>query len=195
LIQELANDQHPIYAMQFSLDGSYLAVAGGGSGLIRVWKVVTDSSFMPTDLESNGPPRMAAIFESDPYLVLEGHADDVVDLSWSKNNFLLSASMDKTVRLWHHSRNDCLGVFQHGDFVTSVSFHPKDDRLFISGSLDCRIRLWSIEERQVKAWNELPPGHFVTAVAFTSDGKIALAGSSTGVCLLFESDVSACLYF
>mgnify|MGYP002477707072 CR=1 FL=1 len=52
--------------------------------------------------------------------------------------------MDKTVRLWHVSRNECLCAFQHLDFVTSIAFHPKDDRFFLSGSLDCKLRLWNV---------------------------------------------------
>lgn len=31
-----------------------------------------------------------------------------------QNNFLLSSSMDKTVRLWHVSRDECLCAFQVG---------------------------------------------------------------------------------
>lgn len=50
-----------------------------------------------------------------------GHKADVIDLAWSKANFLLSASIDKTVRLWHVSRQKCLCVFQHADFVTAVA--------------------------------------------------------------------------
>lgn len=64
--------------------------------------------------------------------------------SLEQNNFLLSSSMDKTVRLWHVSRNECLCAFQHLDFVTSIAFHPKDDRFFLSGSLDCKLRLWNV---------------------------------------------------
>lgn len=52
--------------------------------------------------------------------------------------------MDKTVRLWHVSRSECLCAFQHLDFVTSIAFHPKDDRFFLSGSLDCKLRLWNV---------------------------------------------------
>ena len=33
--------------------------------------------------------------------------------------------MDKTVRLWHVSRRECLCCFQHIDFVTAIAFHPK----------------------------------------------------------------------
>ncbi len=41
-----------------------------------------------------------------------GHTADVLDLAWSKSQFLLTASMDKTVRLWHISMDDCLRVFK-----------------------------------------------------------------------------------
>lgn len=36
---------------------------------------------------------------------------------------------------------------QHLDFVTSIAFHPKDDRFFLSGSLDCKLRLWNVSRR------------------------------------------------
>jgi WD40 repeat protein len=81
---------------------------------------------------------------SEPYRVYEGHTHDITDLSWSKSNFLLSSSMDKTVRLWHASRNDCLQYFRHPDIVTCVEFHPLHDRFFVSGCFDRRLRVWDI---------------------------------------------------
>jgi WD40 repeat protein len=47
--------------------------------------------------------------------------------------FLLSASLDKSVRLWHLSQPGCLRQFWHTDFVTSVQFHPLDAQRFVSG--------------------------------------------------------------
>ena len=47
-----------------------------------------------------------------------------------QNYFILSSSMDKTVRLWHISRRECLCCFQHIDFVTAIAFHPKVVDLF-----------------------------------------------------------------
>jgi len=61
-----------------------------------------------------------------------GHKADVIDLNWSKANFLLSASIDKTVRLWHVSRQKCLCVFQHADFVTAVCFPEEQTRVLTS---------------------------------------------------------------
>ncbi|GAA5871441.1 hypothetical protein JCM3774_005601 [Rhodotorula dairenensis] len=144
----------------------------------------------PGSGKKKGPPRtrrpacVMPVFGSRPIREFVGHEADVLDLSWSKNNFLLSSSMDKTVRLWHVSRSECLCAFQHLDFVTSIAFHPKDDRFFLSGSLDCKLRLWNIPEKRVHIWTELP--ELITSVAFTRDGKFAIAGSFVGVCIFLE---------
>ncbi|KWU45231.1 hypothetical protein RHOSPDRAFT_33176 [Rhodotorula sp. JG-1b] len=130
------------------------------------------------------PVCVMPVFGTRPVREFVGHEADVLDLSWSKNNFLLSSSMDKTVRLWHVSRSECLCAFQHLDFVTSIAFHPKDDRFFLSGSLDCKLRLWNIPEKRVHIWTELP--ELITSVAFTRDGKYAIAGSFVGVVIFLE---------
>ncbi|RUS33345.1 hypothetical protein BC938DRAFT_472074 [Jimgerdemannia flammicorona] len=91
-------------------------------------------------------------------------------------------------RLWHVSRKECLCVFPHLDFVTAIAFHPRDDRFFLSGSLDCKLRLWNIPEKKVAFWNEVPDDNLITAVGFTLDGKIACAGSYVGLCLFYETD-------
>lgn len=38
--------------------------------------------------------------------------------SWGLVQFLLSASMDKTVRLWHVTVSQCLRVFLHDNYGT-----------------------------------------------------------------------------
>lgn len=176
-----------LFISKFSNDGTFLAIAGEG-GKIWIWKLIVEENFKTASTSSLSLRKDSTIFSSTPYQIFEGHDGDVVDISWSKNDFLLSSSIDQTVRLWHHSRTDCLGIFTHPDIVTSISFHPRDDRIFMSGCMDCRVRLWSITDRAVKHWNELPSSNFITAVSFSHSGKWALAGTSTGVCLMFESE-------
>ena len=52
------------------------------------------------------------VLQQAPHRTYQGHTADVLDLAWSKSQFLLTASMDKTVRLWHISMEDCLRVFK-----------------------------------------------------------------------------------
>lgn len=104
----------------------------------------------------------------------------------SQNNFLLSSSMDKTVRLWHISRRECLCCFQHSDFVTSIQFHPRDDRFFLAGSLDTKLRLWSIPDKSVAFVTAVPD--MITAVAFTPDGRYSIAGCLNGMLNIYDTE-------
>jgi WD40 repeat protein/ribosomal protein S27AE len=184
-----------IWATEFSRDGKYLAAAGRDH-IVRVWAVISNSEERQahekqedaTSSSNNGHGERlnAPVFIGKPIREFEGHTMDVLDLSWSKNNFLLSSSMDKTVRLWHLSREECLCTFKHKDFVTSIAFHPRDDRFFLAGSLDSILRLWSIPDKTVAFWTQLPD--LITAVAFTPDGRTAMAGVNTGLCLFYETE-------
>jgi WD40 repeat protein len=182
-----------VWAAEFSKDGKYLAAAGEDH-IVRIWAVISTSEERAAheqeedvDVGRHGGERLSApVFRSRPIREFQGHADDVLDLSWSKNNFLLSSSMDKTVRLWHVSRAECLCTFKHKDFVTSIAFHPKDDRFFLAGSLDSVLRLWSIPDKSVAFWAQMED--LITAVAFTPDGKTAIAGGRGGLCTFYETE-------
>jgi WD40 repeat protein len=186
-----------VWAMEFSKDGKYLAAAGA-DGVVRVWAVLASSEDRQKHekqealeneakgVEAHSEHLSAPVFQRQPIREFEGHTSTILDLSWSKNNFLLSSSMDKTVRLWHVSRTECLCTFKHADFVPSIAFHPKDDRFFLAGSLDSRLRLWSIPDKSVAYTARLHD--MVTAVAFTPDGKCAIAGCLSGVCMFYETE-------
>ncbi|RLM78717.1 WD repeat-containing protein 44-like [Panicum miliaceum] len=147
------------------------------------------------------PEHVFALSEK-PVITFAGHSEDVLDLSWSKSQYLLSSSMDKTVRLWHMSSTYCLKTFSHSDYVTCIQFNPVDDRYFISGSLDEKVRIWSIPKREIVDWVDLH--EMVTAACYTPDGKVlliyhmlikcsnalsqgALIGSHKGSCHLYDT--------
>ncbi|CAI0376052.1 unnamed protein product [Linum tenue] len=130
-------------------------------------------------------PETVFALADKPFCSFEGHLADVLDLSWSKSQHLLSSSMDKTVRLWHLSSKTCLKIFSHSDYVTCIQFNPVDDSYFISGSLDSKVRIWSIPDRQVVDWNDVH--EMVTAACYTPDGQGALVGSYKGGCRLYNT--------
>ncbi|XP_022875310.1 WD repeat-containing protein 44-like [Olea europaea var. sylvestris] len=129
------------------------------------------------------PPKVFRILEK-PLHIFVGHTGDIVDLSWSKTNCLLSSSIDKTVRLWRVGYEQCLKVFLHSDYVTCVQFNPVNDDYFISGSIDGKVRIWTISGYQVINWTEIRD--IVTAVSYRPDGQGGIIGSITGMCRFFS---------
>uniref|UniRef100_A0A453DG90 Anaphase-promoting complex subunit 4 WD40 domain-containing protein n=1 Tax=Aegilops tauschii subsp. strangulata TaxID=200361 RepID=A0A453DG90_AEGTS len=137
-------------------------------------------------------PECVFGFRDKPFCSLLGHAADVLDLSWSKSQYLLSSSMDKTVRLWDITSSTCLKTFSHTDYVTCIQFNPVDDNFFISGSLDEKVRIWNVHDRKIEDWNDLH--EMVTAACYSPDGQVAMVGSHKGSCHLFDTTEKKLLY-
>ncbi|XP_037296857.1 WD repeat-containing protein 44 isoform X3 [Manduca sexta] len=205
-----------VWCCKFSGCGRLLATAGQDR-LLRVW-VARDAYHLFQDMrtkynaeqkssptpsqeslaslsapppapEDQPPLGPSAPFCPKPFCVYSGHTSDLLDVSWSKNYFILSSSMDKTVRLWHISRGECLCCFQHIDFVTAIVFHPRDDRYFLSGSLDGKLRLWNIPDKKVAVWNEVDgKTKLITAANFCQNGKFAVVGTYDGRCIFYTTD-------
>ncbi|XP_058721846.1 uncharacterized protein LOC131593382 [Vicia villosa] len=129
-------------------------------------------------------PENVFTFSEKPYCSFHGHLDEVLDLSWSRSQLLLSSSMDKTVRLWDLETKTCLKFFAHNDYVTCVQFNPMDDDYFISGSLDAKVRMWNIPARLVVDWTDIH--EMVTAVSYTPDGQGVIVGTQKGNCRTYS---------
>ncbi|KAH0707910.1 hypothetical protein KY290_011853 [Solanum tuberosum] len=129
------------------------------------------------------PPKIFRILEK-PLHEFHGHRGEVLALSWSRNGYLLSSSVDKTARLWKVGQDQCLGVYSHNNYVTCVEFNPTDDNLFISGSIDGKIRLWEVHGCRVIDWTDVK--EIVTAVCYCPDGKGGVVGSMDGNCRFYD---------
>ncbi|TMW82457.1 hypothetical protein EJD97_005884 [Solanum chilense] len=129
------------------------------------------------------PPKLFRIMEK-PIHEFRGHTSEVLALSWSKNGYLLSSSVDKTARLWQVGHDKCLGVYPHNNYVTCVEFNPMDDNYFISGSIDGKVRLWEVHSCRVIDWTDVK--EIVTALCYSPDGKGGVVGCMDGNCRFYD---------
>ncbi|KAF6146020.1 hypothetical protein GIB67_026197 [Kingdonia uniflora] len=130
------------------------------------------------------PPKVFRVSEK-PLHEFHGHTGEVLDLSWSKNKYLLSSSVDKTVRLWKLGCDKCVSVFSHNNYVTCVQFNPVDDNYFISGSIDGKVRIWVVPGCKVIDWIDIK--EIVTAICYRPDGQGGILGSMTGNCFFYDA--------
>ncbi|GJU58379.1 putative reverse transcriptase domain-containing protein [Tanacetum coccineum] len=80
---------------------------------------------------------------------------NIIPCSTRAAKCLLSASVDKTVRMWKLGHHECLKIFTHTNYVTYVEFNLVDDNYFISGSIDGIVRIWDVHSCQVIDWIDL----------------------------------------
>lgn len=87
-----AATHNPIWALEFSRDGKYIA-AGGQDRVVRVWTVIASSEDRrghehsenePLNLEDEARNLSAPVFQQQPLREYHGHSATVLDLSWSK---------------------------------------------------------------------------------------------------------------
>lgn len=188
-----------IRVLEFNISGEWLATAGADA-FVKIWHVdcnLEDSHTVPTtEMETaesshgtNDAPKPRAhsgyiyLRKGAPALTCRGHTSDVTDLSWSKNDFLLSASLDGSIRLWHPRAKTCLRLLLHTDMVTSVAFHPTDEQICIAGTSDGVIHMWHLKERKILS--QADTDDLITATAITPDGTTALIGTLHGRCKFY----------
>ncbi|KAL7609968.1 hypothetical protein Lser_V15G10059 [Lactuca serriola] len=129
------------------------------------------------------PPKVFRILEK-PVHEFHGHGGEILSLSWSRKGYLVSSSVDNTVRMWKVGHNECLKSFTHNNYVTCVEFNPVDDNYFISGSIDGKVRIWDVNSCQVIDWIDL--GDIITAVCYNPDGKGSIVGTLDGKCSFYD---------
>jgi WD40 repeat protein/serine/threonine protein kinase len=158
------------WAVEFSPDGSLLAVAGG----------VADPTVKVYDA------RTGALIHK-----LQGHATRVGCVAFHpEGRRLASCSLDQTVRIWELDRgNEVLTLRGHSNLVTRVLFDPKGWRLASSG-----------DDGKLLVWDGTPPsdapgrpcvslsGHTrqVFGVDFSPDGRQLASASEDGTVRVWD---------
>jgi len=108
-----------------SADPNMIVTSSRDKSLI-VWEINRDEG-------SYGVPKKS----------LHGHSHFIQDVALSQDgHFALSASWDKTLRLWHLADGKAISFVGHNNDVLSVSF-SSNNRLIVSASRDRTIKVWN----------------------------------------------------
>jgi ATP-dependent Clp protease ATP-binding subunit ClpC len=178
-----------------SPDGRRLVSAASGDIIVRVWDTETGNCVLHCNRQRGHVLKVSWSPDSNqfataqyrnvcvwnattgaPLLDWEGHTDSVQGLMWSPDNqFLASASRDRSLRLWDAATGGLLRTFvghEHG--VNGVSWSP-DSRYLASASSDKTVRIWAADTGEMIKRCDGHQGR-VTCVDWSSDGRLIASG-------------------
>ena len=106
--------------------------------------------------------------------------------------YIVSASSDKTIKIWDVQTNECLSTFEgHTNFVRAVVL-SSDEKYIVSGSNDQTIKIW--DTKTGECLNSLE-GHFdyVNSIAISTNGKYIVSGSGDKTIKIWDLKTGKCL--
>ncbi|XP_071953471.1 transducin beta-like protein 3 [Antedon mediterranea] len=172
---------HSVGAIALSrLSGNFI-VSGSEDCTVKVWNI-------PENLKpSNSPQHLAVNFTH------RAHEKDINSVAVAPNDKLLvTASLDKTAKLWNLENHTFLGTFRgHKRSIWCVQFSPAD-QVVATSSADGTIKIWSITDFScVKTFQ----GHdtSVLRVAFLTRGMQLLSSGSDGLLKIWSIKDNECL--
>lgn len=207
-IASVGDDFDVVLAADISPDQSLVAL-GGPEKLVRVYKVadgslafmvkkhtdfVTSVQFSPDGTTIASGDRAGGLFLStatdgaNPRL-LDGVVGGVADLDWRRDGKALAvATGDGSVLVYEPTKAIIASKWKaHDNGATAVAY-AADGRL-VSGGHDASFRVWSADGTKICESSGLMGSAF--RVAFSHDGKQALAGDWSGVVREFAANTGA----
>src|SRR5262249_55416803 len=107
----------------------------------------------------------------------DGHTDEVVAIKFSHDGkFIVTASMDKTARLWEASTGELQRVLrEHTGWVEDAAF-SRNGKLLLTVSRDSTVRVWQVSTGTpvAKLAVVVPESWVMPQAEFSADGKWVL---------------------
>jgi len=187
-IQNFQADYQELWCTKLNCNGKYLAT-GGKSCILKIWELIEydfslqlNKNIKPKDLLNS-----IHLIKETAYREYLDHVDDIIDISWSHNNphILITASLDNYVIVWDISKTEALLKINHNSMVSCIDFNPNSDKdIFVSGSFDKYIRIYSIDNTNVIDYTNIPD--YITAITYDPTGEYITAGTNEGKCKVFS---------
>ncbi|KAG6410819.1 hypothetical protein SASPL_128888 [Salvia splendens] len=147
-----------VTVIKFGNMSSDLLAYGSADGILTVCNV----SMPPTVLQQ-----------------LTGHTKDVTDFDFSANNqYIASASIDKTVRVWDISKGLCIRVIYGVSSQLCIRFHPVNNNFLSAGNANKEILVFNFSTG--RTINKMTLYSEVTAMDHDHTGQITFCGDAQG---------------
>ena len=198
LVRRITNVAERVYDLEFSSDGTQLAVAAGTPGqlgevklfstadgehlktLVRTKDAVFAVAISPdgSQIAAGGADRIVyaiAISTGKTILQIEDHADWVMDVNWSPDGKqLITSSRDKTAKVFDIASGASVITFSgHGDAVYSGAFLP-DGKSVVSAGSDRQVRVWNpVDAKEIRRIGGF--GSDIFRAAVTPEGHVFTA--------------------
>jgi WD40 repeat protein len=123
---------------------------------------------------------------------LEGHTDSVTAVAITADGKLaISASSDKTIRIWNIETGRCLKTLSGHDEEITVLRLSLDGLRIISGSADKMIRIWEVLSGRCQKIIQ-GQNNPIQALEITPDGKRAVTADGT-LCRIWDLESGRCI--
>ncbi|QDV38513.1 protein kinase domain-containing protein [Tautonia plasticadhaerens] len=137
------------------------------------------------DRERDHRIRLAAVLGGCPRLVqVWGHDGGVASAVYdAAGRRVVTASNDKTARVWDAVTGQLIASLRHGDAVRHAAFSP-DGRRIVTASVDGRARIWDASTGDLL--ETLEHGTGVQHAAFSPDGRRVVTAGHDGAARIWE---------
>jgi WD40 repeat protein len=177
-LKTLQGHTSPVLSVAFNPKGKILA-SSDFDGMIKLWNLESEECFS----------------------ILKGHANSVWYLAFraisigdrdlgststgpTEQLCLLSASFDKTIKLWSLLTGECLKTFEGHQGPTVTQFSP-DGKFIVSGSWDRTVKVWNIStgecEKTLTGHSEAIMSLVVAPVQLEDEASARLAAFTTSL--------------
>jgi WD40 repeat protein len=205
-------DKAIAYSLKFSPNSKILASANS-DGKVRLWGLngepmkewsahkgrVISVSFSPdgTVLATSGIDGLVKIWKLDGHLDKSFKVKNLRRAKFSPDGQTIATTgKDPLVRLWRRDGTFLRNLMGHKDVVADVSFSPDGKTLVSAGWYDNTVRLWSLEGKLLKSFEDKTTTHNtahtdgVNSTSFSPDGKFVVSSSNDKTIKLWRADGS-----
>ncbi len=208
--KSLGNHSQGVHCLAVSPDGR-LVLIGGADEYIKLWDI--ESGVCKNTLPGHKEGTLQIAISHDGHFAvsigrdsvalvwdlitgecvgrLEGHVRDITSLSLTSTGYLITASIDKTLRIWDLGALSCRKILRgHTDKINFLAT-TSDGRFVISASEDRKVGVWEVEQGILVNFLE---GHTegVTCLAVSSDNSWVVSGSWDQKIRIFDLNSGEC---